>query len=205
MVVIGYNCSLFAYGQTGAGKSYSMMGYGPDKGIIPLACERIFDRIEGNTDDSLTIKVEASMLEIYMEKIRDLFNPKAGDLKIRNDPKKGFYVESLTRNAVGNYASIDKLMEAGTKARTVASTNMNATSSRAHTIFQVILTQTKVDAARGKATDKVRFRLCRCLCMSLCMSLSLSLYLCLCLSVCPLLKTTPCCAGWPSFRLPSST
>ena len=154
--VAGYNCSLFAYGQTGAGKSYSMMGYGEDKGIIPIACERIFENIDNNTDPNLTIKVEASMLEIYMEKIRDLFDPKAGDLKIRNDPKKGFYVETLTRNAVANYASIDKLMEAGTKARTVASTQMNATSSRAHTIFQIVLTQTKVDVEAGKATDKVR-------------------------------------------------
>jgi kinesin family protein 1 len=101
-------------------------------------------------------QVEASMLEIYMEKIRDLFDPKAADLKIRNDPKKGFYVETLTRNAVANYASIDKLMEAGTKARTVASTQMNATSSRAHTIFQIVLTQTKVDVDAGKATDKAR-------------------------------------------------
>lgn len=74
---------------------------------------------------------------------------------MRNDPKKGFYVMGLTRNAVGNYETIEKLMEAGSKARTVASTNMNATSSRAHTIFQIVLTQTKVDAALGKATDKV--------------------------------------------------
>lgn len=66
----GYNCSLFAYGQTGAGKSYSMMGYGEDKGIIPIACERMFDRIDANTDPELTIKVETSMLEIYMEKVR---------------------------------------------------------------------------------------------------------------------------------------
>lgn len=44
----GYNCSLFAYGQTGAGKSYSMMGYGEDKGIIPIACSKIFERIAEN-------------------------------------------------------------------------------------------------------------------------------------------------------------
>ncbi len=65
-----------------------MMGYGEDKGIIPIACERIFENLDANTDPNLTIKVEASMLEIYMEKCRDLFDPKAGDLKIRNDPKK---------------------------------------------------------------------------------------------------------------------
>lgn len=68
----GYNCSLFAYGQTGAGKSYSMMGYGPDKGIIPMAMERIFDRIDENEDKDLTFRVETSMLEIYMEKVISL-------------------------------------------------------------------------------------------------------------------------------------
>lgn len=105
----GYNCSLFAYGQTGAGKSYSMMGYGPDRGIIPIASEHIFDRIHANTDPDLTMKVTCSMLEIYMEKTRDLFNPGPGDLKIRNDPKRGFFVEGLTQNAVGDYESIAKV------------------------------------------------------------------------------------------------
>lgn len=66
----GYNCSLFAYGQTGSGKSYSMMGYGPDKGVIPMAMERIFDRIDENEDKDLTFRVETSMLEIYMEKVQ---------------------------------------------------------------------------------------------------------------------------------------
>ena len=151
----GYNCSLFAYGQTGSGKSYSMMGYGADKGIIPIASEKIFDRIEGNTDPHMTFRVETSMLEIYMEKVRDLFNPKRGEnLKIRNNPKTGFYVEKLTRNAVADFTMVEKLMETGSKARTVASTNMNATSSRAHTIFMIILTQTRVDKEAGTATDK---------------------------------------------------
>lgn len=87
----GYNCSLFAYGQTGAGKSYSMMGYGEDKGIIPIASERIFNRINSNEDPNITYRVETSMLEIYMEKVRDLFNPKRGEnLKIRNHPKRGY-------------------------------------------------------------------------------------------------------------------
>lgn len=65
----GYNCSLFAYGQTGSGKSYSMVGYGEDRGIIPVASEEIFKRIDNNDDESTTFKVEASMLEIYMEKV----------------------------------------------------------------------------------------------------------------------------------------
>jgi len=132
-----------------------MVGYGADRGIIPIVCENIFERMTSNTDADLTIKVTCSMLEIYMEKVKDLFNPSAGELKIRNDPKKGFFVEGLTQNAVADYESISKLMDAGTKARTVASTQMNATSSRAHTIFQIILTQTKIDREASTAKDKV--------------------------------------------------
>lgn len=157
--MIGYNCSLFAYGQTGAGKSYSMVGYGEDKGIIPRSCEEIFQRIEANTDPDITYKVEASMLEIYNEKVRDLFNPRsdaaAGGLKVRDHPKTGPYVDGLTKHSVTNYLQIQRLMDEGSAARTVAATNMNATSSRAHTIFQIILTQTKIDRAAGKASDKV--------------------------------------------------
>ena len=132
--------SLFAYGQTGAGKSYSMMGYGPDKGIIPIASEDIFRRITEQQCDDVVFRVEASMMEIYNEKVRDLFNPGAGGaagLKVRDNPKIGSYVQDLTRNAVADYPSIEHMMELGTAARTVAATEMNATSSRAHTVFQV--------------------------------------------------------------------
>lgn len=90
-----------------------------------------------------------------MEKVKDLFAPKSGDLRVRLNPGKGFYVEGLTKSAVADYAVIEKLMEAGSKARTVAATNMNATSSRAHTIFQITLTQTIVQKELGKATDRV--------------------------------------------------
>jgi len=131
-----------------------MVGYGEDKGIVVVASEKIFDRINDNTDPNLSFKVEMSTLEIYMERVRDLNNPKAGDLKIRLDPKIGFFVQGLTKHTVGDYPTIEALMEAATKSRTVAATNMNATSSRAHTIFQLTLTQTLVDASAGKATDK---------------------------------------------------
>ena len=132
------------------------VGYGADKGIIPLACERIFARIEESRGDpDVSMRVEASMLEIYMERIKDLFAPAAGELKVRHDPKKGFFVENLTRNAVADAASITKLMETGSRARTVASTAMNQTSSRAHTIFQILLTQTRINRAAGTAVDKV--------------------------------------------------
>ncbi|CAG2218584.1 Kinesin heavy chain,Kinesin-like protein KIN-14Q,Kinesin-like protein KIF18B,Kinesin-like protein KIF3B,Kinesin-like protein KIN-12D,Kinesin-like protein KIN-7I,Chromosome-associated kinesin KIF4,Kinesin-like protein KIN-12B,Kinesin-like protein KIN-12E,Kinesin-like protein 5,Kinesin-II 85 kDa subunit,Kinesin-II 95 kDa subunit,Kinesin-like protein KIF15-A,Kinesin-related protein 3,Kinesin-like protein unc-104,Kinesin-like protein KIF18A,Kinesin-like protein KIN-14P,Kinesin-1 heavy chain,Kinesin-like protei len=85
------------------------------------------------------------MLEIYNEQVRDLLNPKTiaikGGLKVRQDPKKGFYVEQMTSKQVNSYEEIDSKINEGTRNRTVASTNMNATSSRAHTIIGINFTQ----------------------------------------------------------------
>ncbi|RHY06767.1 hypothetical protein DYB25_004867 [Aphanomyces astaci] len=119
-----------------------MVGYGSDKGIIPRASEVIFQRI-------------ASMMEIYNEKVKDLFNPSSDNLKVRDHPSQGPYADGLTRSAVSSYDEITALMDAGIMARTTASTNMNATSSRAHTIFQIILTQSQVDPTTAKMMDKV--------------------------------------------------
>ncbi|KAF0689379.1 Aste57867_19171 [Aphanomyces stellatus] len=151
----GFNVSLFAYGQTGAGKSFSMVGYGSDKGIIPRASEVIFQRVNGVAKDGGPTDVEASMMEIYNEKVKDLFNPASDNLKVRDHPSQGPYADGLTRSAVSSYDEITALMDAGIMARTTASTNMNATSSRAHTIFQIILTQSQMDPATSKMMDKV--------------------------------------------------
>ncbi|TMW66411.1 hypothetical protein Poli38472_004176 [Pythium oligandrum] len=150
----GFNVSLFAYGQTGAGKSFSMVGYGNDKGIIPRASEVIFERIDANTSE-ITFKVEASMMEIYNERVKDLFNPSSDNLKIRDHPRQGPYAEGLTRHAVSSYSEISRLMDAGILARTTASTNMNATSSRAHTIFQIVVTQSELNPSTNKVMEKV--------------------------------------------------
>ncbi|SPQ97763.1 Kinesin motor domain-containing protein [Plasmodiophora brassicae] len=149
----GFNCSLFAYGQTGAGKSYSMVGYGPNKGIIPITCDELFKRIEMNTDANMSYEVQVSMLEIYNEAIQDLFNPgknPAGGLKIREKPGVGVYVDGLIKKPVTSYKEIDAKMEEGTKNRTVASTNMNATSSRAHTVFTIVFRQVSSDPNNPK-------------------------------------------------------
>eukprot|EP00937_MAST-01D_sp_MAST-1D-sp2_P003885 g3885.t1 len=149
----GYNVSLFAYGQTGSGKSYSMMGYGEDRGIIPRAVTHIFQRIESNTDPDLSFTVECSMLEIYNERIRDLFDAASRvrgggaavqrpvELRVRDHPRTGPYVEGLRSFAVQTFEQVNALMERGAQARTIAATNMNASSSRAHTIFTVKLSQ----------------------------------------------------------------
>merc|ERR1712235_5874 len=153
----GYNTSLFAYGQTGAGKSYSMVGYGINKGIVPITCDNLFQHIEG-TDDGTKFEVKFSMLEIYSEQVRDLLstkNPKGG-LSVRQNPKLGlFYVGDLKKVAVGSYEEIDRRIEEGTANRTVASTQMNATSSRAHTVVTIEFTQKKMVDGNEMAKQSV--------------------------------------------------
>ncbi|KAJ6543932.1 kinesin-like protein [Mycena capillaripes] len=154
----GFNACIFAYGQTGSGKSYSMMGYGPDKGIIPLTCSELFVRVESKTaaDPNLTFTVEVSYIEIYNEKVRDLLNPKnTGNLRVREHPSLGPYVEDLSKLVVGNYDEMMTLMDEGNKARTVAATNMNETSSRSHAVFTLLLTMKRHDVDTNMDTEKV--------------------------------------------------
>lgn len=82
----GYHCCLFAYGQTGAGKSYSMVGYGANKGIVPISCEEIFNRIRNNEEKNKEYEVDISMLEIYNERVQDLLIP------ISKRPKEGLKI-----------------------------------------------------------------------------------------------------------------
>ncbi|KAG0056477.1 kinesin-like protein Klp8 [Gryganskiella cystojenkinii] len=152
----GYNTCIVAYGQTGSGKSYSMMGYGEDRGIIPLSCHELFRRIEANKDPTLSYRVEVSYMEIYCERVRDLLNPKnKGHLKVREHPSLGPYVEDLSKLMVTSFQDIENLMDEGNKARTVAATNMNETSSRSHAVFTVLLTQKRYDIETKLETEKV--------------------------------------------------
>nr|XP_020486658.1 kinesin-like protein KIF1A isoform X1 [Labrus bergylta] len=155
----GYNVCIFAYGQTGAGKSYTMMGKQDVKdqqGIIPLLCEDLFTKIIDNTDNSMSYSVEVSYMEIYCERVRDLLNPKnKGNLRVREHPLMGPYVEDLSKLAVTSYNDIQDLMDSGNKARTVAATNMNETSSRSHAVFNIIFTQKRLDAETDNTTEKV--------------------------------------------------
>ncbi|KAJ3226400.1 hypothetical protein HK099_004978 [Clydaea vesicula] len=144
----GFNTTLLAYGQTGSGKSYSMFGYGANKGIVPMFCEDLFKLIEekkANPKNGTVIEyaVTFSMLEIYQEKVNDLLGDATSgeNMKVRNHPKLGFYVEGLKAVPVTKYPEIERLCERGTKNRTVASTRMNATSSRSHTIIVISFAQ----------------------------------------------------------------
>ena len=153
----GYNNCIFAYGQTGSGKSYSMMGYGKEYGVIPRICQDMFERIRKIQEDkNLTCTVEVSYLEIYNERVRDLLNPSnKGNLKVREHPSTGPYVEDLAKLAVRSFEEIENLMDEGNKARTVAATNMNETSSRSHAVFTLMLTQKRHDAETSMDTEKV--------------------------------------------------
>lgn len=133
-----------------------MMGYGEDIGIIPRTCSELFNRITANTNPNLTHRVEVSYIEIYNEKVRDLLNPKnKGNLKVREHPSLGPYVEDLSRLVVRSFDDINHLMDEGNKARTVAATNMNETSSRSHAVFTLFLTQTRLDEMTKLETEKV--------------------------------------------------
>lgn len=142
-VMNGYNGTVFAYGQTGAGKSYTMMGdmnNDATKGVIPRIAEQIFNYIQQDATSTTTFVVGVSYMEIYMERIRDLLNQNSVNLPI-HDSAKGPYVKDLTQIYVDEVDQVYKAMDLGQRARVTASTNMNLESSRSHSIFVLTIQQ----------------------------------------------------------------
>jgi hypothetical protein len=143
----GYNCCVFAYGLTGSGKTFSMMGSKEEPGIIPRICQDLFNKQNSHNDMDkgeceISYRIELSYLEIYSEKVIDLMgNNNDKSLKVRQHPDMGPYVENLTTIAVENYASIKRVIDKGNKERHIVSTKMNDRSSRSHAILTVIFTQ----------------------------------------------------------------
>ncbi|KAL2098568.1 hypothetical protein ACEWY4_005048 [Coilia grayii] len=139
----GYNATLLAYGQTGSGKSYSMVGYGPNKGLVPTLCERLFRAVKAN-QESCQCQMLFSMLEIYNEQVIDLLSKggrSPGGLRVREDQQRGFYVEGLRRVPCDSAEQVEQLMEQGTRTRTTAATHINANSSRSHMLISAQLKQ----------------------------------------------------------------
>ena len=148
-LVGGYNSTIFAYGQTGTGKTYTMEGFiydymSPKKGLIPRAIEDIFKYIENNLNSDTTFIIRVTYLQIYNESIDDLLKPEKKHLSIRESHKKGLYVEGLSEWAVRSPNDIYALLERGAQCRTKAYTNMNDVSSRSHAVFTIILEQMKI-------------------------------------------------------------
>lgn len=142
----GYNGTIFAYGQTGSGKSFCMQGGPGDlRGITPRINEDLFGKIVELTTETPTRKflVMCSYFEIYNEIIFDLLNPVAdraklgGGLQIKEHPVMGIYVKDLQEVVAPDAEKLEGLLESGQKNRAVSATQMNATSSRSHSIFTI--------------------------------------------------------------------
>lgn len=159
----GYHTCIFAYGQTGSGKSYTMMGTPDNPGLIPRTCEDLFQRIDSSEAPNITYNVRVSYFEVYNEHVRDLLVPRTDTpyyLKIRESPSDGPYVKDLTDVPVRNFAEIMKYMQKGDASRTTASTKMNDTSSRSHSVFTIMLKQIHHDLSSDETTERVaRIRL----------------------------------------------
>ena len=142
-VLDGYNGTVLAYGQTSSGKTYTMQGEMDEErkqGIIPRMISHVFKHIYSNEDTDFMIKV--SMIEIYQEKIRDLFDVTRVNLNIREDSIKGIYVDGASERYVGSPSDVLNLLEMGSANRAQAATNMNEHSSRSHSIFILTINQT---------------------------------------------------------------
>jgi kinesin family member 5 len=153
-ILNGYNGTVFAYGQTGAGKSYTMMGSDIDddegKGVIPRMIEQIFASILASPGN-IEYTVRVSYMEIYMERIRDLLAPQNDNLPVHEEKNRGVYVKGLLEIYVSSVQEVYEVMRRGGMARAVAATNMNQESSRSHSIFQITVTQKNVESGSAKS------------------------------------------------------
>ncbi|XP_073040513.1 kinesin-like protein KIN-12E isoform X1 [Primulina eburnea] len=146
----GYNSCMFAYGQTGSGKTHTMLGdieggtrrHSINCGMIPRIFEYLFSRIQKDKDtrreEKLKFTCKCSFLEIYNEQIIDLLDPSSVNLQIREDTKKGVYVDNLTEVEVTSAREVIQQLIQGAANRKVAATNMNIASSRSHSVFTCI-------------------------------------------------------------------
>lgn len=142
-VMAGYNGTIFAYGQTGSGKTYTMMGNADCEenfGIIPRTSQEIFKVIETDCEDTEFI-LKCSMLEIYKDSLIDLLDNKSNNLKIKQSPLRGIYVQGLSTVCVTNSNELLEIVALGEEVRTVASTRINASSSRSHLLLILEVTQ----------------------------------------------------------------
>ena len=151
----GYNGTVFAYGQTGCGKTYTMMGIVTDpnlKGIIPNAFSHIFGYIK-TEGESKRFLVRCSFVEIYNEEVRDLLGDSKKKLDIREDPKKGTFVRDLTYINIKDSNDIEKCLNKGNKNRHVGQTSMNDQSSRSHSLFTVYL---EIEEKGGDGNGRIK-------------------------------------------------
>jgi kinesin family member 5 len=153
-ILNGYNGTVFAYGQTGAGKSYTMMGSDIDdeagRGVIPRIIQQVFASIMASPSN-IEYTVRVSYMEIYMERIRDLLMPQNDNLPVHEEKNRGVYVKGLLEVYVASDDEVYEVLRRGGTARAVSATNMNAESSRSHSIFVVTVSQKNVETGSQKS------------------------------------------------------
>jgi len=160
-VLEGYNSTIFAYGQTGTGKTYTMEGFtfnqnDPNRGIIQRTIEDIFNYIMTTSSENTKFIIRASYLQIYNEFISDLLKPEKKNLQIREDKKKGIYVDLLSEWAVRNPVDLYALLKRGTSYRTTSATNMNDVSSRSHAVFVITVEQMTTETINGQTHTQIK-------------------------------------------------
>jgi hypothetical protein len=169
----GVNSTIMTYGQTGGGKTYTMMGkYDPftvcggegQEGVIPRVCHDVFQLVETRRKEEaakpeterLEVTVEVTFVEIYMEKVRDLLDKHAAargemrEARIRVDPQSGPFVEDVTKYRVSNWGHCCKLLEQGSSMRTTSANVVHQQSSRSHAIFTLTVLQSRKVPAKDK-------------------------------------------------------
>ena len=153
-VLEGYNSTIFCYGQTGTGKTYTMEGFtyeskNPNRGIIQRTIQDIFNYIEMTSNENTKFIIRASFLQIYNENISDLLKPDKKNLQIREDKKKGIYVDLLSEWAVRTPVDLYALLKKGGNLRATSSTYMNDVSSRSHAVFVITVEQMTTELNQG--------------------------------------------------------
>uniref|UniRef100_A0A3B5LTR5 Kinesin-like protein n=1 Tax=Xiphophorus couchianus TaxID=32473 RepID=A0A3B5LTR5_9TELE len=138
-VMNGFNCTVFAYGATGAGKTHTMLGSQNDPGVMYRTMKELFKRMDDAKEEK-EFTVAFSYLEVYNEQIRDLL-ANVGPLAVREDSSKGVVVQGLTLHKPKSAEHILEALDSGNRNRTQHPTDMNATSSRSHAVFQIYLRQ----------------------------------------------------------------
>ncbi|XP_029138896.1 kinesin-like protein KIF22 [Protobothrops mucrosquamatus] len=140
-LLMGQNASILAYGPTGAGKTYTMLGNPDHPGVIPRAVRDVLQMTRDASEDKCKYSVSMSYLEIYQEKVLDLLQPTLRDLPIREDRNHNILVPDLTQRELTSFADFESYFLPASRKRTVASTQLNQRSSRSHAVLLVLVNQ----------------------------------------------------------------
>ncbi|KGN62686.2 kinesin-like protein KIN-7N [Cucumis sativus] len=152
--VEGFNGTAFAYGQTSSGKTFTMNGSETDAGVIHRAVKDVFEKIHATSDREFLIRV--SYMEIYNEEINDLFAVENNKLPIHESLERGIFVAGLKEEIVSNVDQVLKLIKQGEVNKHFGETNMNARSSRSHTIFRMVIESKGKEIGENLSADSIR-------------------------------------------------